>query len=146
VHARLIRRRPRRAGCYVCRHAGAVRHREQGDETTNAVQPVTGEHARRAGGAAGGRRAGTAAAAAPAPVEPAAAGRVAGTRTARIGPRTERALLLLGGALVVALLWAVQQRGASAPRQFTQADIDKAVLHTLATKAIPRHRRVPPRW
>jgi S1-C subfamily serine protease len=76
-------------------------------------------------------------AAAPAPIEAAAAGRVAGTRTARIGPRTERALLLLGGALVVALLWAVQQRGASAPRQFTQADIDKAVLHTLATKAIP---------
>jgi S1-C subfamily serine protease len=72
-----------------------------------------------------------------APAAPAAEGRVAGARTARIGPRTERALLLLGGALVVALLWAVQQRGASAPRQFTQADIDKAVLHTLATKAIP---------
>ena len=71
------------------------------------------------------------------PAKSAAAPRSAvGKPASRIGPRTERALLLLGGALVVALLWGVQQRG-GAPRQFTQADIDKAVLHTLATKAIP---------
>ncbi len=71
------------------------------------------------------------------PAAPGASSVQQGARASRLGPRTERALLLLGGALVVALLWAVQQRTAGTPRQFTQADIDKAVLHTLATKAIP---------
>ncbi len=76
-------------------------------------------------------------AAAPMPATQAPAlGSAVGKPASRIGPRTERALLLLGGALVVALLWGVQQRG-GAPRQFTQADIDKAVLHTLATKDLP---------
>lgn len=76
-----------------------------------------------------------ASAASPAPQATAPAD--AANRATRMGPRAERALLLLGGALVIALLWAIQQGSGSAPRQFTQADIDKAVLHTLATKAIP---------
>ena len=47
----------------------------------------------------------------------------------------ERALLLIAGAALVALVFALQR--APAQRALTQKDIDKAVLHTLATKDLP---------
>jgi S1-C subfamily serine protease len=51
--------------------------------------------------------------------------------------RHERPLLLAAGALVAGLAALALRGTAPAGRPLTQADIDKAVLHTLSTKALP---------
>jgi len=55
----------------------------------------------------------------------------------RFAARYDRALLVLAGALMMGLALFALQRGGSGQRALTQADIDKAVLHTLATKTLP---------
>jgi len=55
----------------------------------------------------------------------------------RLSRNGERALLVLIGAAIVGLLFTAQRATTPAQRQLTQRDIDKAVLHTLATKDIP---------
>jgi len=55
----------------------------------------------------------------------------------RFAARYDRALLVLAGALMMGLAVFALQRGGSGQRALTQADIDKAVLHTLATKTLP---------
>jgi S1-C subfamily serine protease len=55
----------------------------------------------------------------------------------RFAARHERALLLGAGALLAAAAVLVAQRGAPGARALTQADIDRAVLHTLGSKVLP---------
>ena len=55
----------------------------------------------------------------------------------RLSPNAERFLLLCAGAAVAALIFVGVRIGVPEPRALTQRDIDKAVLHTLATKDIP---------
>ena len=55
----------------------------------------------------------------------------------RLAARYDRPLLLLAGALLMAIAILALQRGAPAPRALTQKDIDKAVLHTLNNKVLP---------
>jgi S1-C subfamily serine protease len=55
----------------------------------------------------------------------------------RLSPTAERALLAFIGAALAALLFIGLRSTAPAQRPITQKDIDKAVLHTLATKDIP---------
>jgi S1-C subfamily serine protease len=66
---------------------------------------------------------------------PAAAPRQAAWR--RFAARYDRPLLLLAGALAMGLAMLALQRGGNAPRVLKQEDIDRAVLHTLSTKALP---------
>jgi S1-C subfamily serine protease len=56
---------------------------------------------------------------------------------ARLSPAAERLLLIGAGAALAALLFVATHSTAPAQRPITQKDIDKAVLHTLATKDIP---------
>ena len=72
---------------------------------------------------------------APAPVAM-AANRPAGLLR-RIVSRHERLLIVGATALLTALAVLAVQRGGPAPKPLTQADIDKAVLHTLNTKTLP---------
>ena len=58
-------------------------------------------------------------------------------RLRRLAARYDKPLLVLGGALLMGLAVLAVQRGAPGQRALTQADIDKAVLHTLTTKALP---------
>jgi len=55
----------------------------------------------------------------------------------RFAARHERPLLLLAGALLTALALSALRAGSPPGRALKQADIDKAVLHTLNTKALP---------
>lgn len=55
----------------------------------------------------------------------------------RFAARHDRLLLLLAGAVLMGLAMVTWQRSALLPRALTQDDIDKAVLHTLATKELP---------
>ncbi|MBK9244724.1 MAG: trypsin-like peptidase domain-containing protein [Burkholderiales bacterium] len=71
-----------------------------------------------------------AAQAAPAATAPAAAWR-------RLAARYDRPLLLLAGALLMGLAVLALQRSGPASRVLKQADIDKAVLHTLGSKVLP---------
>ncbi len=72
---------------------------------------------------------------APAPV-PAAADRPAGLLR-RVASRHERLLIAGATAALTALAVLAMQRGGPAPKPLTQADIDKAVLHTLNNKTLP---------
>ncbi len=91
--------------------------------------------------AGGGKAAAAPATAEPASPEPAAPqpASAAAPRSAlrRFAARYEKPLLLAAGALVTALAVFAAQRTGPAPRPLTQADIDKAVLHTLNTKVLP---------
>jgi S1-C subfamily serine protease len=49
----------------------------------------------------------------------------------------DRPLLVAAGAALAAVAIFSLQRGGPAPKALTQADIDKAVLHTLSTKQLP---------
>ncbi len=69
------------------------------------------------------------------PAAPATAARVSAWRC--LAARYDRPLLLLGGALLMGLAMLALQRAGPASRVPTQADIDKAVLHTLNTKVLP---------
>ena len=71
-----------------------------------------------------------AAQAAPAATAPAAA-------WLRLAARYDRPLLLLAGALLMGLAVLALQRSGPASRVLKQADIDKAVLHTLGSKVLP---------
>ena len=55
----------------------------------------------------------------------------------RFAHRYDRALLFIAGALLAGLALVALQRGLPGQRALTQADIDKAVLHTLNTKVLP---------
>ena len=55
----------------------------------------------------------------------------------RLSPTGERILLVLAGAVLAALLFVASLPLAPSQRAISQRDIDKAVLHTLATKEIP---------
>jgi S1-C subfamily serine protease len=55
----------------------------------------------------------------------------------RFAARYDRPLLLLAGALLMGLAMLALQRAGPASRTLKQADIDKAVLHTLNTKELP---------
>jgi S1-C subfamily serine protease len=55
----------------------------------------------------------------------------------RFAARYDRPLLLLAGALLMGLAILAVQRAGPASRVLKQADIDKAVLHTLNTKVLP---------
>jgi S1-C subfamily serine protease len=55
----------------------------------------------------------------------------------RFAARYDRPLLVLAGALLMGLALLALQRSGPASRTLTQADIDKAVLHTLNTKVLP---------
>lgn len=68
---------------------------------------------------------------------PAPAVTTAPAKPRRLAPSTERLLLVLGGVAVGALLFIGGRSSGPAPRAITQKDIDKAVLHTLATKDLP---------
>ncbi len=64
------------------------------------------------------------------------------SRSSRFAPRAlwrrfDRPLLVAAGALFALALVFVHARMTPAPRQLTQDDIDKAVLHTLQTKEMP---------
>jgi S1-C subfamily serine protease len=69
----------------------------------------------------------------PAPAAPSAPRRLA--LADRFAPRA--ALLVLAGALAATLLLVALRAAAPGSRPIAQADIDRAVLHTLATKDIP---------
>jgi len=58
-------------------------------------------------------------------------------RLRRFVRRYERTLLFTAGALLAAVTLVALQRGLPGQRALTQADIDKAVLHTLNTKVLP---------
>jgi len=73
--------------------------------------------------------------AAPAATTPAAPPRAAAWR--RLAARYDRPLLLLAGALLMGLAVLALQRSGPASRVLKQADIDKAVLHTLGSKVLP---------
>lgn len=77
-------------------------------------------------------RAGLAAAAAAAGPPPPRAGRLR-----RFASRYDRLLLVLAGAALTGLALVAYQRAAAPARVLRQADIDKAVLHTLSTKVLP---------
>src|SRR5262245_37318948 len=51
--------------------------------------------------------------------------------------RFERPLLVVAGAAVALALVITHASMQPKPREYTQKDIDKAVLHTLATKTLP---------
>jgi S1-C subfamily serine protease len=70
-------------------------------------------------------------------VSTAPAAAVAGVRRRWPPATAERLLLILGGVALAALVFAGGRASAPAPRAITQKDIDKAVLHTLATKDLP---------
>ncbi len=74
-----------------------------------------------------------------APNAPSSAGAPAsiGKPLHRFIARHERPLLVAAGAAAVALALFLPGQFSSASRVITQEDIDKAVLHTLATKALP---------
>ncbi len=55
----------------------------------------------------------------------------------RFAARYDRLLLVLAGALLMGLALLALQRTGPASRMLKQADIDKAVLHTLNTKVLP---------
>jgi len=55
----------------------------------------------------------------------------------RLAARYDRPLLVLAGMLVMGLAMLAVQRGGPASRVLKQADIDKAVLHTLSSKVLP---------
>ena len=55
----------------------------------------------------------------------------------RRSPAVGRLLLACGGAAVAALIFLAGRASTPAPRAITQKDIDKAVLHTLATQDLP---------
>jgi S1-C subfamily serine protease len=55
----------------------------------------------------------------------------------RFASRHDRPLLVATGAAMAAIAIFALQRGGPAPKALTQADIDKAVLHTLSTKQLP---------
>jgi S1-C subfamily serine protease len=55
----------------------------------------------------------------------------------RFASRHERLLIVGATALLTALAVLAVQRGGPAPKPLTQADIDKAVLHTLNNKTLP---------
>ena len=55
----------------------------------------------------------------------------------RFAGRHERLLLLAAGALLTALAVLAVQKAGPASKSLSQADIDKAVLHTLNTKLLP---------
>src|SRR5262249_3611736 len=70
----------------------------------------------------------------PAPVE------APPTRRKRVGAwfkRFERPLLVVGGGLIALGLVMTHAAMTPKPRELTQKDIDKAVLHTLSTKTMP---------
>jgi S1-C subfamily serine protease len=71
----------------------------------------------------------------PLPPAPVPAPRVSAWR--RLAARYDRPLLLLGGALLMGLAMLVVQRTGPESRVLKQADIDRAVLHTLNTKVLP---------
>jgi S1-C subfamily serine protease len=97
--------------------------------------PTAGPARRAAEPAAAPRVEAPAAAEAPAAVE---AGPVrAPGRLRRMAARHERLLLVACTAMLTALAVAALQRSAPAPKPLTQADIDKAVLHTLNNKTLP---------
>jgi S1-C subfamily serine protease len=79
----------------------------------------------------------------PATPEPAASVPAPPAAVSRPGPpqrftaRYERTLLVLTGAAVMGVAMMALQRSGPAPRVLTQADIDKAVLHTLTNKPLP---------
>jgi S1-C subfamily serine protease len=85
---------------------------------------------------AAGAAASSAVGASPAPVA-AAVPAIADAPGARLSRRTERLLLVLSGAAVAALILVGTRAAGPTPRPITQKDIDKAVLHTLATKDLP---------
>lgn len=58
-------------------------------------------------------------------------------RLRRFAARYDRALLVLAGAALTGLALVAYQRAAAPARVLRQADIDKAVLHTLSTKVLP---------
>jgi len=58
-------------------------------------------------------------------------------RLRRFARRYDRALLFTAGALLAGAALVAVQRGLPGQRALTQADIDKAVLHTLNTKVLP---------
>ena len=97
---------------------------------------VGGTAAVRGAAAAEGAVAAGGAAAAPAP-QPASAASPPRSALRRFAARYERPLLLAAGALVTALAVLLGQRSGPAQKPLTQADIDKAVLHTLNTKTLP---------
>ena len=76
-------------------------------------------------------------AAQPSAAAPAAAAQPQPGALQRLVTRHERALLVMGGALFAAVAVLALQRGGAAQRPLTQADIDKAVLHTLTHKPLP---------
>lgn len=59
------------------------------------------------------------------------------SRWRRLAKRHERVLFAAAGGLAVAAAFAVYISLAPAPRELTQRDIDRAVLHTLNTKPLP---------
>ena len=78
--------------------------------------------------------------AAPEPQPAAPAPRVSSIRSFSlrgVWRRFDRALLVASGALFALLLVVVHAHLTPAPRQYTQEDIDKAVLHTMETKDLP---------
>jgi S1-C subfamily serine protease len=88
---------------------------------------------------AAGAAASSVARAAPAPeaVAAPAASASAEAPGARLSQRAERLLLVLSGAAVAALILIGTRAAGPTARPITQKDIDKAVLHTLATKDLP---------
>jgi len=72
-----------------------------------------------------------------APTAGPAAATSSGASLRRFSPAAERALLLLAGAAVAGIVFAALRVAGPAQRTITQKDIDKAVLHTLATKDLP---------
>jgi S1-C subfamily serine protease len=91
--------------------------------------------ARRSAASASAQASGPASDPAPVADARAASGARAPRRLPALSRTAERVLLLMAGAALVALLFAVQQ--APVQRKLSQQDIDKAVLHTLATKDVP---------
>jgi S1-C subfamily serine protease len=72
----------------------------------------------------------------PPPPAPAGTDRSAGLLR-RFASRHERLLIVGATALLTALAVLAVQRGGPAPKPLTQADIDRAVLHTLNNKTLP---------
>jgi S1-C subfamily serine protease len=76
-------------------------------------------------------------AAAPAAAPAAAAAPAQPSAWRRLAARHERLLLVAGSAFATALAVVWLQRAGPPPKALTQADIDKAVLHTLNNKVLP---------
>jgi S1-C subfamily serine protease len=87
--------------------------------------------------AAGARAAPRAAPAAEAARPPATTTAAPASRRSRWWTRSQKPLLFAGGALAALALAYLHASWQPTSRQLTQRDIDKAVLHTLATKQIP---------